>query len=69
MRKVLFILTLLVGFALAVAGFVLAPPIGPTSSPAISNPHVPFAAGLFTIGIIVIFFSAVVYELYPSKRT
>ncbi len=65
MRRALFIVTLVIGFALAASGFVLAPPFGPTSSIEISDPRMPFAAGLFTIGVIVIFVSALVYELYP----
>ena len=69
MREVLSVLTLLVGFGLAVVGFLLAPPIGPTSSIIISNPRMPFAAGLFTIGIMTIFLSAVVYELYRDRHS
>lgn len=69
MRKAVFVLTLLAGLAMIVAGVLLAPPVGPTTSPVISNPRMPFAPGLFTIGVITAFFSAVIYELYPSKRS
>ena len=67
MRKNMFLLTLLVGLALAVVGLLLAAPIGPTSSPAISNPRLPFAPTLFVFGVILLFTSAVVYELFPDK--
>lgn len=68
MRKWLFILTLAVGFVMTVAGFLLAAPIGPTLSPVISNPRLPFAPVIFILGVMVMFLSAVVYELIPSKR-
>ena len=69
MRKWMFALTLLLGLTLAVAGFFLAAPIGPTSSPVISNPRLPFAPGIFVLGVMLIFISAVVYELIPNRYT
>ncbi len=63
----MFWLTLLVGLALTVIGFLLAAPIGPTTSPVISNPRLPFAPTLFVLGIMLVFGSAVVYELFPDK--
>lgn len=68
MRKTMFLLTLLVGLGLAVAGFLLAAPIGPASSPAISDPRLPFAPVIFISGVMLSFASAVVYEIVPSKR-
>ncbi len=68
MRKTMFLLTLLVGLGLVVAGFLLTAPIGPASSPAISDPRLPFAPVIFISGIMLLFASAVVYELLPSKR-
>lgn len=62
-----FVLTLLAGLALAVVGFSLAAPIGPPDSPTISNPRVEFAPLIFVIGIILIFSSAVVYEVFKGK--
>jgi hypothetical protein len=62
-RTTLFILTLLTGIALAVLGFALSAPIGPTDGPSISNPRLEFAPVLFVVGVILIFASAVVYEL------
>lgn len=68
MRRTLFLLTLLAGLALAIVGFSLAAPIGPTDGPHISSPRVLFAPGIFVIGVILMFSSAVVYELVPDKK-
>ncbi len=67
MRKAMFWLTLLSGLALAVIGFVLSAPFGPTTSSVISDPRLPFAPTLFVLGIMLLFGSAIVYELYPGK--
>ena len=67
MRKTMFLLTLFGGLALAVIGFLLSAPIGPTTSPVISNPRLPFAPTLFVLGVMLVFSSAVVYELFPDK--
>ncbi len=67
MRKTMFWLTLLVGLALAIVGFFLAAPIGPTISSVISEPRLPFAPTIFLVGVILLFGSAVVYELIPDK--
>ena len=67
MRKTMFLLTLLGGLTLAVTGFLLSAPIGHPSSLAISDPRLPFAPTLFVLGIILLFGSAVVYELFPDK--
>ncbi len=67
MRKTLFWLTLLAGLALAIVGFMLAAPIGPVVDPAISNPRLPFAPTIFVLGILLLFASALVYELLPNK--
>ncbi len=69
MRITAFALTLLVGVALVLIGFFLSAPIGPTTSPVYSNPRMVFAPGLFVIGLILIFVSAVVYELTPDRRS
>ncbi len=66
MRKTMFLLTLLIGLALAVAGFLLAAPIGATTGPAVSDPILPFAPAIFVLGVILAFGSAVVYELVPA---
>ena len=62
-RNTLFVLTILGGFALAILGFALSAPIGPTDGPSISNPRMEFAPVLFLVGVILIFSSALVYEL------
>lgn len=68
MRRTLFLATLLAGLGLAIAGFFLAAPIGPTTGPVYSNPRVIFAPGIFVLGVVLMFLSAVVYELVPNKR-
>ncbi len=68
MRKNLFLVTLLGGLAFVVAGFMLSAPIGPASSPVISNPTLPFAPALFVLGVVLAFTSVVVYELVPGKK-
>ncbi len=68
MRLKLTLTTVIIGLALAITGFVLAPPIGEPTSPVISNPVMPFAAGMWTIGIIVLFLSPVVYNLVKDKE-
>ncbi|MEE8346117.1 MAG: hypothetical protein V3S20_02095 [Dehalococcoidia bacterium] len=62
-RNTLFVLIILGGFALAIVGFALSAPIGATDGPSISNPRMDFAPLLFVLGIIMIFSSALVYEL------
>jgi len=61
-------LTILLGLALVGVGFGLAAPIGGTHSPRISNPRVEFAPLMFVAGVILIFLSAVVYEVTPEGR-
>ncbi len=68
MRKTMFLLTLLVGLALAIIGFFLSAPIGPTLSQEISNPRLEFAPAIFVLGVVLIFSSAIVYELTPDKE-
>ncbi len=67
MRKTMFLLTLLVGLASAVIGFLLSAPLG-HASPIVSDPVVSFAPTIFVLGVILLFTSAVVYELYPDKE-
>lgn len=64
----LFLLTLIVGLALAVLGFFLSAPIGSPNSPDISSPRMDYAPLVFVIGVILIFTSAVVYELVGDKE-
>ncbi len=67
MRKTMFLLTLVGGLALAIIGFFLSAPIGPPLSSEISNPRLEFAPAIFVLGVVLLFGSAVVYELFPDK--
>jgi hypothetical protein len=56
------------GFAFqAVSYFLLAAPLGTPTSPVFSNPRLPFAPGLFILGVMLVLLAAVVYELLPDK--
>ncbi|MFQ5879861.1 MAG: hypothetical protein ACE5IZ_06805 [Dehalococcoidia bacterium] len=69
MRLFLTVLTLVAGVALAVVSyFFLAAPLGHPSNEGFSNPRVPFAALLFVLGVMLMFISAVVYELLPDRK-
>lgn len=52
---------------MAVSYFLLAAPWG-AASPDDSEPRMPFAAGLFVLGVVVAFLGAVVYEVLPGRR-
>ncbi len=68
MRKTMFWLTLLTGLTLAIIGFVLAAPIVPVVDINISRPGIPFAPTIVVLGILLLFGSALVYELLPDKN-
>lgn len=68
MRRIAFLATLFIGMVLAVIGFLGAAPIGPTSGPVTSDPHFRLAPLVFVLGIIMVFSSAIVYELYPGDK-
>ena len=69
MRLLLTWLMILVGFALqAYSYFYLAAPLGIPTSPAFSEPRVPFAPLFFILGVMLVFLAAVVYELIPDKQ-
>jgi len=63
------ILTILVGVTLVVVGLAFSAPLGPTSSPVISSPRMLFAPGLFVIGVLLVFFSAVVYNVVGQSES
>ena len=68
MRRTLTLLFVLGGFALqAITYFFLAAPLGLSVNEAFSNPRVPFAAGIFVLGVMLVFVAAVVYELLPES--
>ena len=62
-RGTAFVAVLIAGIVLVVAGFFLSAPIGPTEGPVYSNPRMDFAPLVFVIGVILIFGSAIAYEL------
>lgn len=66
MRKTMFWVTILTGLVLVIGGFLLAAPIGPPISSAISDPRIPFSPTVFLLGVMLLFGSAVVYELTPD---
>ncbi len=69
MRGFWTILLIIAGFALqAVSYLYWAAPLGTPTSPVYSNPLVPFAAGFFVLGVMMVFISAVVYELIPGEK-
>lgn len=68
MRRALTWLSILVGLTLIVLSyFVLSAPWG-SESVRNSNPRVQFGPTLFVLGVILVFLSAVVYELLPDRR-
>ncbi len=68
MRKTLTLVLALGGFALqGVTFFFLASPLGIPVNEAFSNPRVPLAAGLFVLGVMLVFLAAVAYELLPER--
>jgi uncharacterized membrane protein len=70
MRTTLTLFLVIAGFALqAISYFFLAAPLGIPVNEAFSNPRVPYAAGLFVLGVMLVFLAAVVYELYPERET
>lgn len=68
-RAVIALLMLLVGLVVAVVSYLfLAAPLGPPASPVYSNPRLPGAPAIFILGVMLVFLSAVVYELIPEKQ-
>jgi len=64
MRKTVAILFILLGVVLSAGGFFLAIPQDPLGS----SPKMPFASLVFILGVMLVFLSAVVYELMPDKE-
>jgi hypothetical protein len=60
---------LLVGLGLAAVSYLfLAAPLGAPTSPVYSNPRLVGGPAIFILGVMLIFLSAVVYELIPDQR-
>lgn len=69
MHKKVSVLSLVVGVALAISGFVLALPRPMTAGINVSNiPVMQFAPVLFILGVMLMLLSAVVYEVLPGGR-
>ncbi len=69
MRKFWTLALVIGGVALQlVSYFYWAAPLGVPTSPAYSNPVVPFAALIFVLGVMMVFIAALVYELIPGEE-
>jgi hypothetical protein len=69
MRTIIAVLVLLAGIALAVVSyFWLAAPLGRSTNPDFSNPRLLFAPAIFILGVMLVFLSAVAYELLPERK-
>ncbi len=55
------LITLILGLIIAAVGVMGVAPIGPATGPVISEPTIPFAAGLWVVGIIVMLLSPIAY--------
>lgn len=62
-RIAAFSFTLLLGLSLAVVGFAASARVGTSPD---ADPAIPFAPVLFILGLMVTFYSAVVYEVFPG---
>jgi hypothetical protein len=68
-RAIIALLMLLAGLSLSAVSYLfLAAPIGPPTSPIYSNPRLLGAPLLFILGVMLVFLSAVVYELIPEQQ-
>ncbi|MBI2191674.1 MAG: polysulfide reductase NrfD [Planctomycetes bacterium] len=65
LRTIAFGITLLGGIVLAVIGFALSSRFG--TKPTL-DPVIPYSPVLFIVGVVMIFMSAVVYEIIPSAK-
>lgn len=66
MRRAITMAMIVVGVALMLLGYFLAAPWG-AETVANSDPRVPFSPAIFVLGVIVVFSSALVYELIPNR--
>lgn len=68
MRKFIVWAMVLGGFALQILSYFLwAAPLGIPTSEMFSNPRIPYSPLIFIFGVVVVFLSAVVFELLPDK--
>lgn len=66
MRRAITMAMIVVGVALMLLGYFLAAPWG-AETVANSDPRVPFSPAIFVLGVIVVFSSALAYELIPNR--
>jgi prepilin signal peptidase PulO-like enzyme (type II secretory pathway) len=66
MRRTITVAMILIGAGLMLLGYLLSAPWG-ADSVANSDPRLPFAPAIFVLGVIVVFSSAIVYELIPNR--
>ena len=68
MRRIVVFTWMATGFFLqAAVYFGLAAHVGIPQSPSYSNPRIPFAGLIFIAGVMMVFLSAVIYELLPGR--
>lgn len=69
MRRTIVWTMVVAGFVLqAVAFLFLAAPLGTPTDVSFSEPRLPFAPVVFIIGVVLVFSSALVYELLPDRE-
>lgn len=57
------------GISLAVISyFFLAAPLGRPVDESFSNPRLLYGSALFVLGVVLTFFAAIIYEVYPERR-
>lgn len=66
MRRTLTVAMIVVGVGLMLIGYAFAAPWG-ADSVSNSDPRLPFSPAIFVLGVVVVFSSALVYELIPNR--
>jgi hypothetical protein len=68
MRTVVTTLMIVVGLGLMIVSYTALATPACNTSVACSNPVVPFAAGIFVLGIVIAFSSAIFYSVYKGTE-
>jgi hypothetical protein len=68
MRTVVTTLMIVVGLGLMIVSYTALAAPACNTSVACSNPVVPFAAGIFVLGIVIAFSSAIFYSVYKGAE-
>lgn len=66
MRRLITVVMIVVGAALMLLGYFLAAPWG-AETVANSDPRLAFSPAMFVLGVVIVFSSALVYELLPNR--